>query len=102
MKLTALALLAGLAAAGYALPQTAPSSAAPPAAAPPAAAPADSPASSGTKIDRACRKEIIDLCGHAHGQEMRDCVKAGLDMSKFSASCKSEIQAQKDPQKSKS
>ena len=97
MKLTALALLAGLAAAGYALPQTAPSNAAPP-----AAAPADSPASSGTKIDRSCRKEIIDLCGHAHGQEMRECVKAGLDTSKFSASCKAEINAQKDPQKSKS
>ncbi|HVN44387.1 MAG TPA: hypothetical protein VMT66_03970 [Steroidobacteraceae bacterium] len=92
MKLTALALLTSLAAAGYALPQTpAPSSPAPS-----APAPADSPATPASKIDRSCRKEIIDLCGHAHGQEMRECVKAGLHMNKFSASCKSEIDAQKD------
>ena len=89
MKLTALALLTSLAAAGYALPQTPPPS-------------SDSAAAPGTKIDRSCRKEITDLCGHGHAQEMRECVKAGLDMKKFSASCKSEIEAQKDPQKSKS
>jgi hypothetical protein len=38
----------------------------------------------------------VGLCGHAHGQEMKDCVKAGLDTDKFSASCKSEIMAHKD------
>jgi hypothetical protein len=88
MKLASLALLAGLAVAGYALPQTQSSSP------PSATAPAASSSSSG-KIDEACKKEIKGLCGHAHGQEMQDCVKAGMDMNKFSASCKSELAAQK-------
>jgi len=91
MKLASLALLAGLALAGFATAQTPPQSSAPPAATAP---PAQS--SEAGKIDRACKKEIKDLCGHAHGQEMKDCVKAGLDMNKFSASCKSEIAAHKD------
>jgi len=91
MKLASLALIAGLALAGFATAQTPPPSAAPPAATAP---PAES--SEAGKIDRACKKEIKDLCGHAHGQEMKDCVKAGLDMNKFSASCKSEIAAHKD------
>ena len=94
MKLIALALLTGLAAAGSALSQTAPSPAPPQAPAPPSA-PADSSSGPAAKIDRSCRKEIMDLCGHGHGQEMRACVKSGLDMNKFSASCKSEIEAQK-------
>ncbi|HXW75448.1 MAG TPA: hypothetical protein VEK10_11610 [Steroidobacteraceae bacterium] len=86
MKLTSLALAAALAVAGYAQAQTAaPSS-------PPASAPAASSDSSG-KIDHACKGEIHKLCGHAHGQEMQDCVKSGLDMNKFSASCTSEIKA---------
>ena len=79
MKLPPLVLLAAFALAGSAIAQT------------PAAAP---PPESG-KLDKACKKEIKDLCGHAHGQEMKDCVKAGMDMNKFSASCKSEIAAQK-------
>jgi hypothetical protein len=89
MKLASLALLAGLAVAGYAAPQTPAQSSASPSAPAPAA-------SSSTKIDKACRKEIHELCGHAHGQMMKDCVKSGLDMNKFSASCKSEIMAYKD------
>ena len=88
MKLPSLALLAALALAGFATAQTPSQSAPPPSATAP---PAESSASG--KIDKACKKEIKDLCGHAHGQEMTDCVKAGLDMNKFSASCKSEIQA---------
>ena len=91
MKLASLALLAALALAGFATAQTPPQSAAPPAAAAP---PAES--SEAGKIDRACKKEIVGLCGHAHGQEMKDCVKAGLDTNKFSANCKSEILAHKD------
>jgi hypothetical protein len=87
MKLAPLALLAGLALSGYAFAQT-PS-------APPSASPAPATSSDSGKIDSACKKEIKDLCGRAHGQEMTDCVKAGLDMNKFSASCKSEIQAHK-------
>lgn len=90
MKLASLALLAGLAMAGFATAQTPPPSAAPPAATAPPAASSDS-----GKIDKACKKEIKDLCGRAHGQEMTDCVKAGMDMNKFSASCKSEIAAHK-------
>ena len=90
MKLASLALLAGLALAGFASAQTPPQSAAPPA----ATAPAES-SDSGGKIDKACKKEIKDLCGRAHGQEMTDCVKSGLDMNKFSASCTSEIKAHK-------
>jgi len=88
MKLTSLALAAALAVAGYAQAQTAQSP-------PPSSsqAPADSSDKASGKIDHACRKEIIDLCGHAHGQEMKDCVKAGLDMNKFSDSCKAEINA---------
>ena len=82
MKLSSLVLLAAFGLAGSAIAQT-----------PSQAPPAESSASG--KIDKACKKEIHDLCGHAHGQEMKDCVKAGLDMNKFSASCKSEIAAQK-------
>ena len=92
MKLASLALLAGLAVAGYASPQT-PAQSSPPASAT-TPAPAASPSHSG-KIDKACKKEIKDLCGHAHGQEMTDCVKSGIDMNKFSDSCKSEIAAHK-------
>jgi len=91
MKLAPLALLAGLALSGYAFAQTPPAQSS----APPSASPAPAASSDSGKIDHACKKEIKDLCGHAHGQEMKDCVKAGLDMNKFSASCKSEIQAHK-------
>jgi hypothetical protein len=86
MKLTSLALVAALTMTGLAWAQTAPSSSSAP-----AAPPAD--ASSSSKIDHACKKEIRDLCGRAHGQEMKDCVKSGLDMNKFSDSCKAEIKA---------
>jgi hypothetical protein len=82
MKLPPLVLLAAFALAGSAIAQT------------PSAAPPAEHSESG-KLDKACKKEIHELCGHAHGQEMKDCVKAGMDMNKFSASCKSEIAAQK-------
>ena len=81
MKLRSLALVAVLTVAGFAQAQTAPSSSPAPA------------ASASGKIDHACKKEIHDLCGRAHGQEMQDCVKSGLDMNKFSDSCKAEIKA---------
>jgi hypothetical protein len=90
MKLTSLALAAALAVAGYAQAQTAAQSSPPSSSAPAASSGASS--SSG-KMDHACKKEIHDLCGHAHGQEMQDCVKSGLDMNKFSASCASAIKA---------
>jgi hypothetical protein len=81
MKLSSLALVVALTVTGLASAQTAPSSSSAPA------------ASASGKIDHACQKEIRGLCGHAHGQEMKDCVKAGLDMNKFSDSCKAEIKA---------
>jgi len=84
MKLRSLALVAALTITGLAWGQTAPSSSSAP--------PADKASSSGN-MDHACKKEIRDLCGHAHGQEMQDCVKAGIDMNKFSDSCKAEIKA---------
>jgi hypothetical protein len=88
MKLTLLALAAALAVAGYAQGQTVAQSS------PPSSSSSEAPAtSSSDKMDHACKKEITDLCGHAHGQEMKDCVKAGLDMNKFSASCASAIKA---------
>jgi hypothetical protein len=88
MKLAPLALLAGLLVAGYAAAQT-------PSQTPAQSTPAPAASSDSGKIDKSCKKEIHDLCGHAHGQEMTDCVKAGVDMNKFSASCKSEIAAHK-------
>jgi hypothetical protein len=90
MKLAPFALLTGLALAGNAFAQTPAQSSAPP-----AASPAPATSSHSGKIDSACKKEIHTLCGHAHGQEMKDCVKAGLDTNKFTASCKSEIEAHK-------
>jgi len=86
MKLVSLALAATLAVAAYAQAQTA-SQSSPPSSSAPAAS------SDSGKMDHACKKEIKDLCGHAHGDEMKDCVKAGLDMNKFSASCASAIKA---------
>jgi uncharacterized protein (DUF2252 family) len=97
MKLASLALLAGLVAAGYASAQTAqtPSQSSSP---PSSTAPEES--SSSGKMDKACKQQIKKLCGHAHGQEMQDCVKSGIDMNKFSADCTSAIKAK--AQKSKS
>ena len=100
MKLISLALVAALALAGYAQAQTVAQSS-PPASSQAPAASSDKSSSSG-KIDHACKKEITALCGHAHGQEAKDCVKAGLDMNKFSDSCKAEIKAHGDKSSSSS
>jgi gag-polyprotein putative aspartyl protease len=58
--------------------------------APPAPS-SDKAAAASRMLDHACKKEIVTLCGHAHGNELRDCVKAGLDLNGFSGSCKAEI-----------
>jgi hypothetical protein len=100
MKLISLAWVAVLAVAGYAQAQTAAQSSPPSSAQAPAAS-SDKSSSSG-KIDRACQKEILGLCGRAHGDEMKDCVKSGLDMNKFSDSCKAEIKAHGDKSSSSS
>jgi hypothetical protein len=86
MKRISLALLASFAMAGYLQAQTA----APAPAAPAAAAPAPA-ASSGGSVTHACKKEVKSLCGHAHGDEMKQCIKSNLDMNKFSADCKAEL-----------
>jgi len=90
MKLVSLAALAAsFAFAGYVQAQTSP-----PASHPADSATSESAESSGHKISHDCKKEIHKLCGHAHGDEMKGCVKDNLDMSKFSANCASELKAQ--------
>jgi hypothetical protein len=80
MKRISRALLASFAMAGYLHAQT-------PA---PAAAPAPA-ASSGGSVTRACKEQVKSLCGRAHGDEMKECIKSNLDMNKFSADCKAEL-----------
>ena len=87
MKFLSLIVAAGLL-VSYAQAQT-PSQSPAPAQTPAATAPANSSDSLG----HACKKEVKDLCGRAHGQEMKDCVKSGLDMNKFSADCKAKLAA---------
>jgi hypothetical protein len=59
---------------------------------PPASAPASS-SSSSSSVSHDCKKEAKKLCGHAHGSEMQDCIKASLDMNKFSAACATEFKS---------
>lgn len=90
MKLVALALTTSFALAGFAQAQT------------PAPAPSESqpaPSSSGHSISHACKSEVTKLCGHAHGDEMKGCVKDNLDMNKFSADCTTELKAHAPPPK---
>jgi len=84
MKLLSLALVASMAFGGYAYAQTA---------TPPASPSAPAPASSsGGKISYDCKKEEHKLCGRqAHGSEEEDCIKANLDLNKFSAACATEF-----------
>jgi hypothetical protein len=51
-------------------------------------APAAPPAGS---VTRACKEQVKSLCGHAHGDEMKSCIKSNLDMKKFSADCAAEL-----------
>lgn len=84
MKLLSLTLAACLL-AGYVQAQT-PSPNPPSATAPASSSHSDS-------LGHACKSEVHKLCGHAHGQEMQDCIKSGLDMNKFSADCSSKLAA---------
>ena len=86
--------------AGYAQAQTPSQSmtpAQPAASAPAASAPASS--SHSDSLGKACKKEVHELCGRAHGQEMKDCIKSGLDMNKFSADCKTKLAAKAEAAK---
>lgn len=89
MKLLSLTLAACMV-AGYAQAQT-------PSQTPePAQSSATAPASSSHE---SCKKEVKKLCGHAHGQEMKDCIKSGLDMNKFSAECKTKLAEKAESEK---
>jgi hypothetical protein len=94
MKLVSLALAASFVVAGYAYAQT-------PAQAPAASQPSES-SSSGGKISHDCKQEVHKLCGRAHGDEMKGCVKDNLDMNKFSASCATELKSHAAPAKPES
>ncbi len=91
MKLVTLALVMAAALAGAAQAQTA---APAPAAAPPASAPA---ASGHERLSHECKEEVKKACGRAHGEEMQDCIKSSLDLNKFSAACKTELQQPAKP-----
>ena len=89
MKLLSIALLASVTLASYTHAQTATQT---PAAPPSSAAPAPSSSASGSEhLGHACKEEVHKLCGRAHGQEMKDCIKSGLDLDKFSADCKTKL-----------
>jgi hypothetical protein len=93
--LSSLVLAAGLALTAHTHAQTSDqSSAKPPAATPPAASSPEDSASSGHE----CKKEVEKLCGRrAHGQEMQDCIKANLELKKFSAACQGELAKKSGP-----
>jgi hypothetical protein len=79
MRLVSLALVAPVALSGYALAQTA------------AQAPAQAPTTYSAPTSKACKKEVRDLCGRRPKGELQSCLKDGLDLNKFSDSCKAEI-----------
>ena len=95
MKLLSLALIASVAVTGYTYAQTATQASAPP---PAASTPASSSSLTGSQsIGHACKEEVKKLCGRAHGQEMQECVKSGLDLNKFSADCKTKLSQSAKP-----
>ena len=84
MKILSLALIASVAITGYAHAQTETPAPAPPAqsSAPPAST------SSSKSVSHECKKEARKLCGiQARGSELKDCIKANLDLNKFSDTC---------------
>ena len=95
MKLLSLALVACVAVTGYTYAQTAAQAPAPP---PATSTPSSSSPSTGSQsLGHACKEEVKKLCGRAHGQEMQDCVKSGLDLNKFSADCKTKLSQSAKP-----
>lgn len=99
MRTLSLAWLACLGLAASAFSQTATQSSQPPAenTPPPAQSSAQSSGASsegGSSLQRSCKKEVKKLCGRrARGEEEQDCIKANLDLNKFSEECKSELSA---------
>jgi len=42
-------------------------------------------------VSHDCKKEAKKLCGKTNKTEMNDCIKANLDMNKFSEACATEF-----------
>ena len=91
MKSMSFALVAAMAIACSAQAQTAPQSSA---AAPPATS---APAGGKERLSHDCKEEVKKACGHAHGDEMQNCVKASLDLNKFSDACKTQLKQAAKP-----
>jgi len=87
MKVISLALLASFAVAGYVEAQSAPQETAP------AAAESKPEKSHQHPLSSACKKEVSNVCGPAHGKDMMSCIKENLGTDKFSADCQSELKA---------
>jgi hypothetical protein len=85
MKLISIALIASLTVAGYAHAQAS------------AQAPSQAPAAQAAPKSKACKKEVKDLCGRRPKGEEASCIKDGLDLNKFSDSCKGELTAAPKP-----
>jgi hypothetical protein len=82
MKVTSLALAASFIMSSYAHGQ------------PPTQTPAPSSTTATTlsaPSSRECKKEVKGLCGRRPKSELQSCLKDGLDLNKFSDSCKAEI-----------
>jgi hypothetical protein len=58
---------------------------------PQAPAPSSTPTTLSSPSSRECKKEVRDLCGRRPKGELQSCLKDGLDLNKFSDSCKAEI-----------
>jgi hypothetical protein len=79
MRPVSVALIAPLALSGYALAQ------------PPAPTSGQAPTTYSAPHSHDCKKEVKDLCGRRPKGELQSCLKDGLDLNKFTDSCKSEI-----------
>ena len=58
---------------------------------PPAQSPPQSPTAYSAPSSHSCKKEVRALCGRRPKGELQSCLKDGLDLNKFTDSCKAEI-----------
>jgi hypothetical protein len=79
MKLKSLALIAPVFLSGYTLAQA------------PTQTPAPGHTTYSAPSSHDCKKEVKDLCGRRPKGELQSCLKDGLDLNKFTDSCKAEI-----------
>jgi hypothetical protein len=85
MRLLPLALLASVALTSHAPAQPPAETQAP------AQTPAPAPSTYSKPTSKDCKKEVKELCGRRPKGELQSCLKDGLDLNKFSDSCKAEI-----------